>query len=224
MSSLSEVTPAGFSNHRRQSDKAAVHAIPLASPVTVTVPKPTIHEVPCAEKHAARNKQRLRERLLRTESHFLLDNDPALVPPLLGFVRKNLLRANLCDETGLVRVTLALGEALVSAMVQGNLEIDPELWERNVAAYQQLIEERRRQQPYRDRRVRVIAQEMLHEARYVVRHEGPDLDLCALPDLDSPAMLDDLRACGLLLIRTCMDEVTHDATGKEITMVKRRDQ
>jgi anti-sigma regulatory factor (Ser/Thr protein kinase) len=190
----------------------------------MTVPKPFIRKVPCVEKHAAGNQSRLRECLLRTESHWLLDNDPALVPPLLGFARENLLRANLCDETGLVRVTLALGEALVNAIVQGNLEIAAELWECDEAAYQHLVEQRRRQHPYRDRRVRVIAQELLHEARYVVRHDGPGPDVSALPDLDGPAMLNDIRARGLLLIRTCMDEVTHDATGKEITMVKRRDQ
>src|SRR5207244_6592288 len=41
---------------------------------------------------AERNQQRLLECLMRTESQFLMDNDPSLVAPLLGHVRKNLLR------------------------------------------------------------------------------------------------------------------------------------
>jgi len=172
---------------------------------------------------AERNQQRLLECLMRTESHFLLENDPSLIPPLIGHVRENLLRMNLCDETGLIRVTMALSEALTMAFVRGNLEIDPELRERDEKAYEQQLLERRRQKPYRDRRVHVAAKELLHEARYVVRHEGPGLDLTHLPELESAATFDKVSDRGLLLIRTFMDEVTQDSTGKEMTMVKRRD-
>jgi CheY-like chemotaxis protein/anti-sigma regulatory factor (Ser/Thr protein kinase) len=172
---------------------------------------------------AERNQQRLLECLMRTESQFLLDNDPSLVPPLLGHARANLLRMNLCDETGLIRVTMALSEALTLAIVQGNLEINPELREQDEKAYQKMIDDRRRQKPYRDRRVHVMAKELLHEARYVIRHEGPGFDPSQLPDPDAAASFDKVSDRGLLLIRTFMDEVTHDATGKEMTLVKRRD-
>src|SRR5262249_705332 len=37
---------------------------------------------------AERNQQRLLECLMRTESQFLLDNDPTVIPPLLGHIRK----------------------------------------------------------------------------------------------------------------------------------------
>jgi hypothetical protein len=211
MFSVSESAPASCFGQRGVTAETTEQANTPDAANTVT-----------AEKHKDGNQQRLMECILRTESHFLLDNDPALVPLFLAFVRENLRRTNLCDETGLVRVTLALGEALVTAMVQGYLEIDAELWERDRGAYLRSIDERRRQQPYRDRRVRVIAQELLHEARYSVRHEGSSR-ASALPDLDHPALLEDARARGLLLIRTCMDEVSHNETGNEITMVKRRD-
>jgi CheY-like chemotaxis protein len=172
---------------------------------------------------AERNQQRLLECLMRTESQFLLDNDPSLIPPLLGHARENLLRMNLCDETGLIRVTMALSEALTLAIVHGNLEIDPELREQDEKAHQKLIDDRRRQKPYRDRRVHVVAKELLHEARYVVRHEGPGIDPSHMPDPDAAASFDKVSDRGFLLIRTFMDEVTHDATGKEMTLVKRRD-
>jgi CheY-like chemotaxis protein len=173
---------------------------------------------------AERNQQRLLECLMRTESQFLLENDPSLIPPLIGHVRENLLRMNLCDETGLIRATMALSEALTLAIVRGNLEIDPALREQDEKAYQITIDDRRRHKPYRERRVHVNAKELLHEARYVVRHEGPGLDASAFPDPDSPALFDTLSNRGLLLIRTFMDEVTQDETGKEMTLVKRRDR
>jgi CheY-like chemotaxis protein len=172
---------------------------------------------------AERNQQRLLECLMRTESQFLLDNDPSMIPPLIGHTRANLLRMNLCDETGLIRVTMALSEALTLAIVRGNLEIDPGLREADEKAYQRMIEERRRQKPYRDRRVHVVAKELLHEARYVVRHEGPGFDPSHLPDAGDPAMFDNVSNRGLLLIRTFMDEVMHNEMGNEVTLIKRRD-
>ena len=173
---------------------------------------------------AERNQQRLLECLMRTESQFLMDNDPSLIPPLIGHVRENLLRMNLCDETGLIRVTMALSEALTMAIVQGNLEIDPQTREQDEKAYQAKINERRRQKPYRDRRIHVTAKELLHEARYAVRHEGPGFDLSAFPEPDGPAMFDTVSTRGLLLIRTFMDDVSHNETGNEMTLVKRRDR
>ncbi len=173
---------------------------------------------------AERNQQRLLECLMRTEAQFLLENDPSLIPPLLGHVRENLVRMNLCDETGLIRVTMALSEALTLAIVQGNLELDPQLREQDERAYQQKIADRRRQKPYRDRRVHVTAKELLHEARYIVRHEGPGLGLPAEPDPESPMLFDTVSHRGLLLIRTFMDEVTVNETGNEMTLVKRRDR
>jgi CheY-like chemotaxis protein len=173
---------------------------------------------------AERNQQRLLECLMRTESQFLLENDPSLIPPLIGHVRENLVRMNLCDETGLIRVTMALSEALTMAIVQGNLEIDPAERDRDEKAYQSMIAERRRQKPYRDRRVHVTAKELLHEARYVIRHEGPGFDVAAFPEPDGPAMFDTLSTRGLLLIRTFMDELSHDTTGNEMALVKRRDR
>src|SRR5262249_648050 len=173
---------------------------------------------------AERNQQRLLECLMRTESQFLLDNDPTLIPPRIGNVGENVLGMNLCEETGLIRVTMALSEALTLAIVQGNLELDPELREKDEKAYQQQIAERRRQKPYRDRRVHVVAKELLHEARYVVRHEGPGFDLSQQPDPESPALFDKVSDRGLLLIRTFMDEVTHNAPANEMTLVKRRDR
>jgi DNA-binding response OmpR family regulator len=173
---------------------------------------------------AERNQQRLLECLMRTESQFLLDNDQSLIPPLIGHVRENLQRMNLCDETGLIRVTMALSEALTMAIVQGNLETNPAMREQDEKAHQSRVDERRRQKPYRDRRVHVAAKELLHEARYVIRHEGPGFDLAAFPDPDGPAMFDTVSTRGLLLIRTFMDDVTHNEAGNEMTLIKRRDR
>jgi CheY-like chemotaxis protein/anti-sigma regulatory factor (Ser/Thr protein kinase) len=173
--------------------------------------------------NAERDQQKLRECLARTETEFVLSNDPTLIPPLIAHLRRNLEALSLCDETGLIRVTVALGEALTNAMVHGNLEINAGEREGDGAAYRKLLEERTRQRPYRDRKVTVIARENFTEARYLIRDEGPGFDPAGLPDPTDPANLEKSTGRGLFLIRTFMDEVYHNEKGNEITMVKRRD-
>jgi CheY-like chemotaxis protein len=173
---------------------------------------------------SGRDKHRLLECLTQTESHFLLDNDPSLIPPLIGHLQENLARMKLCDEIGRIRVSVALQEALVNAIHHGNLEIGSELKEKDEPSYYSLIEQRRLQKPYRTRRVHVIAKESPAEAAYVVRDEGPGFDPQTLPDPTDPCNLERCYGRGLLLIRTFMDEVYHNETGNQITLIKRRDR
>jgi CheY-like chemotaxis protein len=169
------------------------------------------------------NQQRLLECLTQSDSQFLLDNDPALIPPLIGYLQANLTRMKLCDEIGRIRVSVALQEALINAIHHGNLEVPSGLREEDDKAYLALIEERRRSKLHRTRRVHVTARETPAEAVYTIRDEGPGFDPSRLPDPSDPANLERVSGRGLLLIRTFMDEVHHNAAGNQITMVKRRD-
>ena len=88
--------------------------------------------------------------------------------------------------------------------------------------YYRLAKERRYQEPFRDRRVRVIATLTRDEATFVVRDEGLGFDPSLLPDPTDPSNLGKVSGRGLLLIQTFMDHVEHNPTGNEITMMKRR--
>ena len=173
-----------------------------------------------ADSH--RRRQHLRQRLTRMESHFALENDRALIPPLVAELTENLIFMGLCDETELLRVTVALGEALDNAMIHGNLEISSEERDQDERAYQELIAQRRQQPPYGSRLVYVAAKESRTEARYTIRDEGPGFDASRLPDPHDAHNLEQMTNRGLLLIHSFMDEVSHNAKGNEITLVKRR--
>jgi len=173
---------------------------------------------------ANRSQQRLLECLTETQEQFLLDNDATLIAPLIGYLQENISRMGLCDEIGRIRVSIALQEALVNAMQHGNLEVTSELKEKDEQAFQALVVQRRREKPYLSRRVYVTARESPAEAVYVIRDEGPGFDPSKLPDPTDPSNLDRVSGRGLLLIRTFMDKVHHNAAGNEITMVKRRDR
>ncbi len=161
--------------------------------------------------------------LTQTESHYELGNDIGAIAPLIGQLEANLNRMQLCDETGLIRVAVALREALVNAIYHGNLDLTSALLEDDEAQFTELAARRPHEEPYARRRVHLIARETRNEVTYVIRDEGQGFDLASLPDPTLPQNLERRTGRGLFLIRTFMDEVRHNDVGNEITMVKRRD-
>jgi CheY-like chemotaxis protein/anti-sigma regulatory factor (Ser/Thr protein kinase) len=170
---------------------------------------------------AKRGRRRLMGCLTHSEAEFVLENDPALIPHLVGHLKETLAEMTELDDTALLRVSVALREAVLNAMEHGNLELDSALREDDGAAYHRLADERRQQKPYRDRRVTVRVRETPKEAVYSVRDEGPGFDPSTLPDPLDPANMERASGRGLLLMRTFMTEVRHNPTGNEVTMVLR---
>jgi CheY-like chemotaxis protein/anti-sigma regulatory factor (Ser/Thr protein kinase) len=171
-----------------------------------------------------RMQQRLFASMQQTHADFILENDIALIPPLINFLKLNLARRRFLDETSLIRVTVALREALMNAIIHGNLQVSSELRDNDLDAYYCMIETRRKQSPFMERHVQVHAAETADEARYVIRDEGVGFDPLNVPDPTHPDNMEKAHGRGLLLIRTFMDEFAHNAKGNEITMVKRRDK
>jgi CheY-like chemotaxis protein/anti-sigma regulatory factor (Ser/Thr protein kinase) len=165
---------------------------------------------------------RVIETLEETRLRFALPNDDSLVAPLIRRLEEVMLEMGLCVRADQIRLAVALREAIVNAIDHGNLELDTELRQDDERIYRRLGDERRQQSPYRDRRVRVEVAATRAEATFVVRDEGPGFDPATLPDPTDPANLLRVGGRGLLLIRTIMDEVTFNATGNQITLVKRR--
>jgi CheY-like chemotaxis protein len=161
--------------------------------------------------------------LTQTESHYELDNDLGSIAPIIGQLEANLNRMQLCDETGLIRVAIALREALVNAIYHGNLDLTSALLEDDERQFAALAARRQREDPYARRRVHLLARETRSEVTYVIRDEGQGFDVASLPDPTLPQNLERRTGRGLFLIRTFMDEVSHNPVGNEITMLKRRD-
>jgi CheY-like chemotaxis protein/anti-sigma regulatory factor (Ser/Thr protein kinase) len=187
----------------------------------------TVEEV-LSLARAGRSHEQLMSCLTRTEFSFSLENDAALIDPLVDLVQQMVVGMRLCDFTGQLRIGIALKEALLNALFHGNLELSLEQMQevQNKLIQekdQSLVEQRRSQPPYRDRRILVDVKLSPEEARFVIRDQGPGFDVSAAPDPRDPAVLEREEGRGLMLIRTFMDEVTHNDRGNEITMVKRKD-
>lgn len=181
--------------------------------------------------HAARlnrSYELLLGSLLRNEFVFDLPNDVALFDPLVDLLQQMMVGMKLCDSTERVRVGVALEHALLNALYRGNLEISSGEMQASREVLVQggtvdLVEQRRSQLPYRDRRIHLHARMSTDEARFVIRDEGPGFDTVKLPKLTDPDSLAQAGGRGLLLIQTFMDEVTFNDQGNEVTLIKRRD-
>ncbi len=171
-----------------------------------------------ADQHA----QLALELVTRTEQEFQLGNDLACIPPLIAYLSKRLEGLSWSDRTTLIHLAVALREALVNAIEHGNLEASSQLRQGDGSAYHALAQARRSQSPYCERQVRVTVRETRSQVTYVIRNEGPGFDPSLLPDPTDPENLELASGRGLLLIRTFMNEVYHEDSGRSITMVLRK--
>lgn len=208
------------------SEEIAVRALQLGA--ASYVPKRSLaHDLVSTVKSvlelslAGRASLRVIECLDQIESRFVLDNDVSAIPALVTHLEGDLTRLQLCDETELLQIGVALREALVNAIFHGNLEVSSSLREIDGGKpYLELSARRRQEAPYGARRVRITVLQRRHEVRYVIADEGPGFDPRALPDPTDVSQLEKVSGRGILLIRTFMDEVLHNERGNEITMIK----
>ena len=161
--------------------------------------------------------------LTQIQLEFRLPNNDGLVPGVLARLEEANRELELFDEMQWTQVAMALDEAILNAMVHGNLEVSSELREiGDGSAYTDQIRERQQMEPYRDRRVLVALTASRTQAVFVVRDEGNGFDITRIPDPTDPANLENISGRGLLLINAFMDEVRHNERGNEVTMQKRK--
>jgi CheY-like chemotaxis protein/anti-sigma regulatory factor (Ser/Thr protein kinase) len=181
----------------------------------------TVHEVLRLSYHK-RHETQLMGCMLKHECSFVLDNDPKLIGLLATHLQEEAARIGLCDHVEGTRLGVAVEEALKNALYHGTLEVGRELREEDREAYEALVTERRRQQPYRDRQIHVEAEISPAGATFVIRDDGPGFDVASLPDPTDPAALAATPGKGVLLMRSLMDEVSYNESGNAVTLIKRR--
>ena len=216
------------------SEDIAVQA--LARGAASYVPKaklaqelPDVVESVLAVSKADRHNERLGECLAKTTHDFVLDNDTALVYPLVDHCQRLVTRMRLCDDTGRIRIGIALEEALLNALYHGNLELTSEALRKARAGLIEngnpnMIDERKKKSPYRERRIHFHVSVSPDIAEFVVRDEGPGFNPADVPDPTDPANLERESGRGLLLMRSFMDDVKYSHGGNEVRLVKRKER
>ena len=176
-----------------------------------------------ALEHADRHDSQLITRLYKAEYAFELDNNPALIPPLVELFQQMLMGIKDCSTTMRRRAGIALEEALLNAMLHGNLEFSSEQVNetrahlRHVARFD-AVQARCGQTPFVDRSVHVTAQIERQRATFTIKDDGSGFDLSQIPAQDDTSMISELSGNGLALMHRFMDKVVFNDSGNEVVL------
>lgn len=159
------------------------------------------------------------------ESNIALEvtNDESQIPDIISRLELPMVELDLFDEGERMQIAMALDEALLNAMIHGNLEVSSELRQSDDGApYVNMIAKRKEEAPYNLRKVNIKLEASNEQITFTIRDEGPGFDAAALRDPTDPENIERAGGRGLLLINAFMDEVSHNEVGNEIRMVKRK--
>ncbi|MAI35265.1 MAG: hypothetical protein CBE00_12070 [Planctomycetaceae bacterium TMED240] len=159
------------------------------------------------------------------ESNITLEvtNDESKIPDIISRLELPMVELDLFDEGERMQIAMALDEALLNAMIHGNLEVSSELRQSDDGApYVSMIAQRKNEAPYCDRKVTIKLEASSEQITFTIRDDGPGFDAAALRDPTDPENIERAGGRGLLLINAFMDEVSHNEVGNEIRMVKRK--
>lgn len=207
----------------RGSEEIAAQALTVGA--ASYVPKSRLAEslIPTVQRillgsQQERTHSRLMHHLAEGELNFVLHNDVSLIPPLVRTAQEMLRSLPLGEESERLRVGVALEEAIQNAILHGNLEIGSS--EQEGRSSNEIASERMWTAPYYERRVFVSVKISREEAVFTVRNEGPGFD-ASLFETDK-FNVDDPRGRGIRLMRTFMDEVRFEDSGRTVVLIKKR--
>jgi DNA-binding response OmpR family regulator len=161
------------------------------------------------------------KRLTRQSYEFTLENDTEFIGSVVAQAELLFDQFKLFDDSVRMQLGVAIHEALVNAMIHGNLEVSSALKNDNWSKYHRQISQRNQTEPYIHRRVRVLLDaERGKYFRVVIRDDGPGFDVSKLTDATDATGCEKCSGRGMMMIRAFFDEVVHNARGNEISMTK----
>ncbi|MDA1164816.1 MAG: response regulator [Planctomycetota bacterium] len=207
------------------SEELAVEALRLGAASYVTKRRlgedliPTIHQILEAAS-SSRGETRLLNRIVSSETSYVLPNDTKLIHALSQQVRDIMRSMRIFAENDRLRIGIAFEEAVLNSLYHGNLEVSSELRDKDHSAYEDLARKRTVESPYMDRQLYIDISLTRAAAKFSVRDEGPGFAPTSVSDPTVQDFLDRPSGRGMLLMKAFMDEIIYSETGNQVTMVK----
>ena len=186
----------------------------------------TIQQILTASKPDS-NYTRLIETMEENRYRFSLDNDPAIIPSLIDLIQNMMVGMGICDEASARRVEVAVDEALINAIYHGNLELPKDKLQETRDLLHRgkpvaIIESRRAEEVFRDRRVVVDVTMTREEARITIRDDGVGFQIGEIPKAGDPESLERGGSRGLILMANFADDLRFNEKGNEVTLVVKK--
>lgn len=160
----------------------------------------------------------------RTEVDLTLENDLGLIDRFVEFFQQMVHGMGLCDDTDQFRLGMAVKEALLNAVLHGNLEMKfDESWTEQEDTLPEAVLGRIRNRPdLAQRRVHVGVRIDPGQVMFVIRDDGKGFDTTTLFQKGDLGAFDGSRGRGIVLMQAFLDEVAYNQQGNEVTLVKRK--
>ena len=149
-----------------------------------------------------------------------MPNDPEQVFPVVEDIIRRI--DSRCPVEARQAMHLSLVEMTMNAIEHGNLAIgsDTKGLTLQDGSFEDLVESRRRQEPYASRCVLIEYHLEPHRVLFTIRDEGVGFDWRAQQALSMQGPASPLHGRGILIARTKMDACIFEPKGNAVTLVK----
>ncbi len=195
----------------------ASYYVPKGEAATLLVPTASslLARVACEQRYA-----QLIQCAERVCLEFRLDNDPALIDPLVDLVQQLMANLGAIETNERMRFGVAIEQALLNALLRGNLEI-PGPSALAAGAKPVSLAERLQQKPYSDRRIEVFVELTRTNALIQIKDDGPGFDVAVFEYADLWRRVSGPEGRGLVLMKAFADEVRFHPRVNQVTLIKR---
>ncbi len=170
-------------------------------------------------------EQQIYEFFVEDHHIYKIPNDLQYTLPLIDILTDKIDRIGICNEAELTNVRFALDEALVNAVVHGNLEIESSVKGASLEEmleFNKVVRERSEREPYSTRKVIITRQLSRDRVTFTIEDQGKGFQWQSLPNtLDEMELLSS-HGRGLFLIRAFMSKVEFNDKGNRITLTKQK--
>ncbi len=164
-------------------------------------------------------RKRLRDLPFFTEQmQISIHSQPDMIPSVVAFLQDRLKLYCKLHKLNVRNIGLCLHEALVNAVIHGNLEIPSALKNDSPEEFERLLCERAVIPEYANRQVAIRGQVTTSQLQIEIEDQGKGFNPQILDLSDPTKMIPSGR--GLLIITAFMDRVSWNRSGNCITMIK----
>ena len=147
-----------------------------------------------------------------------IHSQTALIPAAGAFLQDRVKLFCKMHRIDVRNIGLCLHEAMVNAVIHGNLEIPSSIKDESPDEFERLLREREAEPRYAERRVDIRCEVTTEQLSFEIRDEGKGFEPQKLQFSDPALMIPSGR--GILIISAFMDNVFWNESGNRITMIK----
>lgn len=154
---------------------------------------------------------------------YTIPSDLQYTLPLIDLLTDKITKVPICNESDLINIRFALDEALVNAIVHGNLEIDSSIKGASLdkmLEFNRIVKERTETLPYSERKVIISRRLTKKYVIFTIEDQGNGFDWRVMPESLNDMEILSSHGRGLFLIRAFMTRVEFNDQGNRITLIK----